>query len=318
MVKVLTSHHSIWHPEQAVAAIIKEYQTTGQCTVDLNDEGPCADTIGLYRLLDYVCETFAFDCKNISVITANLEEHSAKYNIKISNNRHWFAPTIQAYHQLPPLQPKTFTNLFGCLYNVPSWDRLCLLSYVWKNSPHPNTLTCNGTWQADHYNTYYLNTIVDHAPAELINVAQYLNTDPRPALTDTVNGKPLTATHMMQVWPLYTDFFVDIVAETYNMGLSFFCTEKTLRPMLALTPFIINAPCGYLSVLRHDFGFQTFSEWWNEDYDNFQGYQRLQKIHTVIDFLNNLQPKQWQQMYTEMLPILKHNQQHLLTYEQRR
>lgn len=318
MVKVLTSHHIIWHPELVVAKIIKEYQTTGQCLIDLNAEGPCADTIGLYRLLDAVCEQFEFDTKKICIRTANHEEQSDRYRIEILHNDHWFGSTIAAYRTLPQLPQKSFEHLFGCLYNLPSWDRLCLLSYIWRNSPQSNLLSCNGSWLPDQYNTYYLNSLIDHAPQELLNVANYLASNPQPALNDTAHGKPITALHMMQVWPLYSKFFVDVVAETYNMGMSFFCTEKILRPILALTPFIVNAPAGFISILRHDFGFETFDQWWDEDYDNYQGYERIQKIYQIIDELDHQSPQHWQKMYQEMMPVLEHNKKQLLKHEQRR
>lgn len=317
MVKILTSHHQIWHPERVATAIIKEYQTYGQCVIDLNAEGPCADTIGLYRLLDDICKQFDFDPKNIKILTSNGQEPSGRYPVIVRNNDHWFPSTIAAYKNLPTLGPKNFSKLFGCLYNVPSWDRLCLLSYVWRTSQHSNFLACNGVWEPDKYNTYYLNTLIDHAPNELLNVAQYLQTAPKPAMSDTAAGKPATAEHTMQVWSFYQDFFVDIVAESYNIGLSFFSTEKTLRPMLALTPFIVNAPRGYLSILKYDYGFKTFSAWWDESYDEFQGYERIQKIYQLISQLDTLEPLQWQQMYEEMIPTLEYNKQHLLNYEQR-
>lgn len=316
MVKVLTSHCDIWHPEQVALDIVAEYQAQGHVEIDLNNEGPCADAIGLYRLLDYVCSRFDIDASAITIATANFEEQHPDYCI-VRCPQHWIHSTVAAWHR-SPAPAKNFTHLFGCLYNVPSWDRLCLLSYVHRTSPHPNLLHCNGTWQPHRYNTYYLNTLIDSAPSELNNVVAYLQTAPAPALTDVADAKPVTAQHMMAVYPLYSEFFVDIVAETYNTGLSFFITEKTLRPILALTPFIVNAPQGYLSTLRSDYGLQTFGQWWDESYDQLQGYRRIQGMYGVIDQLNQQTPDQWQQMYQDMLPTLKHNQQQLLKYEQRR
>lgn len=316
MVKVLTSHNHIWHPEQVIVDILKEYQTQGRVEIDLNGEGPCADTIGLYRLLDYVCSRFGIDPQTVSIVTANFEEQHPQYQI-IRQPQHWIPSTVRAWNGAA-VPVKNFVNLFGCLYNVPSWDRLCLLSYIHRTSPHSNLLHCNGTWQSHCYNTYYLNNLVDAAPGELNNVVSYLQTLPGPALNDVADAKPLTAEHMMAVYPLYSEFFVDVVAETYNTGLSFFITEKTLRPMLALTPFVINAPQGYLSTLRSDYGIRTFDQWWDESYDQYQGYERIQHIYRVIDQLNELNSEQWQQMYQDMLPTLQHNQQQLLAYEQRR
>ena len=64
MITVKTSHSKIWHPEQIMADIVNEYQSTGSATIGLNNEGPCCDTIGLYKLLDYACEKFKFDKSN--------------------------------------------------------------------------------------------------------------------------------------------------------------------------------------------------------------------------------------------------------------
>ena len=60
---------------------------------------------------------------------------------------------------------------------------------------------------------------------------------------------------------------MDIVVETYVSGQSFFPTEKTLRPIIAQTPFIVMGPKGYLANLRR-MGFMTFGQWWDESYDN--------------------------------------------------
>ena len=317
MVKVLTSHSHIWHPERVAADIAAEYLSQGKVTVDLNSEGPCADSIGLYRLLDYVCSKFDIDRSRISIQTANFEEQHPQYQI-VHRPQHWIASTVRAWRKHRELKPKTFECLFGCLYNVPSWDRLCLLSYIHRTSQNFNVLHCNGTWAPDRYNTYYLNNLVDHAPDELSAVISYLQTNPQPALSDVSDSKPVTAEHMLQVYTLYPDFFVDVVAETYNQGLSFFITEKTLRPILALTPFIVNAPQSYLSTLRSDYNIRTFDSWWSEDYDNYQGYQRIERMYRIIDQLDALEPSDWQSMYQDMLPTLEHNQQQILQHEQRR
>ena len=315
MITVLTSHEHIWDSDKLTADIIYEYQTRGSVHIDLNNEGPCADTIGLYCLLDYVCSKFNIDPAVIKITTVNFEEQHSTYTIE-KKSQHWIQTTINSWKQLNQLPAKNFSKLFGCLYNVPSWDRLCLLSYIDRNSKHKNQLHCNGTWEANRYNTYYLNTLIDHAPNELSNIVSYLqNAKPKSALADIAFNKPITATQMMSVYPIYQHFLVDVVAETYNSGLSFFITEKTIRPMLALTPFVIQGPQGFLSTLKSDYNIKSFDQWWDEDYDNYQGYERIQKIYKVIDYIDSLTVEQQQKMYNEMMPILNHNFQQILTHD---
>ena len=51
MINILVSHHKIWQAEQTVAAIIYEYLQNQSVKINLNNEGPCADSIGLYKIL---------------------------------------------------------------------------------------------------------------------------------------------------------------------------------------------------------------------------------------------------------------------------
>jgi hypothetical protein len=47
--------------------IIKEYQDLGQATIYLNNEGPCCDSIGLYGILDNLCDKFGFNKSKFNV-----------------------------------------------------------------------------------------------------------------------------------------------------------------------------------------------------------------------------------------------------------
>lgn len=309
MVIVKTSHTKIWNPDQVAVDIIKEYQENGCVIINLNQEGPCADAIGLYSLLDYVCNSLSIDKSRIIIQTVNFEESHSEYNIA-RLPQHWFAKTAAEFNKMNFVPNKrTDQNLFGCLYNVPSWDRLCILAHANKLNSR-SMLHCNGTYTPHQYNTYYLDTVVDHCADELFNIVDYLKTNPTAAMP--TGTKPVDIADLMKVTGLYNSFFVDIVAETYNQGLSFFVTEKTLRPMLTLTPFIVHAPQGFLSTLKSDYGIKTFDRWWDESYDQYQNYQRIEKIYQVMDFLDTLSTSDRNTMYSEMTEILEHNRNVIL------
>lgn len=94
-----------------------------------------------------------------------------------------------------------------------------------------------------------------------------------------------------------------------------FLTEKSTRPMLNLHPQIIYSSSGTLEYYKEK-GFKTFSNYWNEDYDNEEnGERKLQMIIDVIKELNNKHIDEIHEMYIDMIPILKHNQQHLINME---
>jgi len=305
MIRVVTSHNEIFQKENIVTDLIKEYQTSGSATIIMNGEGPDAEAIGLYKMLDYVCEQFNFNKKNIKIITWNADEINNDYNIVI-RHQHWIQTAKLEADKRNFVPNKDVTkNLFGCMYNIPSWNRLCLLSYIKRRTQTNSLLACNVTLEERQHNTVSLDNVIMYAPQELYNIIEYLKTNPQP-LPGHPGHKP-ESNENMEIIKFYNDFFVDVVAETYTIGKTFFTTEKTFRPMLALTPFITYGPQGFLSNLRAKYGFQTFNQWWDESYDDYQQYERIKKIYTVIDFLDTLSISDRQQMYKDMQDTLLHN-----------
>jgi hypothetical protein len=253
---------------------------------------------------------FGFSKRNITIQTRNSEEIHPDYNI-VKNSQGWIDSCLLSFDKLNFVANKNIgKNLFGLIYNVPSWDRLCLLSHVYHSNKNSSLLFCNGTWEGHKYNSFYLNTITDFCPNEIYKIVDFLKSNPKSALDDLTN-KPVTAESMLKVASLYNDFFIDVVAETYNQGLSFFITEKTLRPILTRTPFIINGPQGFLSTLKSDYGFCSFDRWWDESYDNYQNYDRVKKIYQVINYIDSLSHSDLVSMYKDMQEVLEHNYQTL-------
>ena len=111
-----------------------------------------------------------------------------------------------------------------------------------------------------------------------------------------------------QVEPLhfyYKNMFVDIVQETDLHTC--FTTEKTLRPIIFKTPFLLMAGKGTLQKLK-DIGFKTFDYWWSEDYDNFSNRDRMEKILDIVEWISvqyNVD-----KFKEEMTDILEHNYNH--------
>lgn len=99
--------------------------------------------------------------------------------------------------------------------------------------------------------------------------------------------------------------FVSLVAET--LSDSVFLSEKTYKPLAIGHPFIILGGSGHLAYLKKQ-GYRTFSQYWNEDYDQEPDlYRRIDKITHVIKNLNLLTTQERIDMRNDMLPILRHN-----------
>lgn len=299
--------------DKITSGIIKEYQKNNSVSIFLNSEGPCAKSIGLYTLLDDICDKFEFDKNKITIFTNNEFETHNIYNVYFQG-QHWFGQCAKyatpAYQNIDHLRNKDVTtNLFGCLYNIPTWSRLCLLTHLKFNTTSQSILACNVSYTKTGPTLLSLDQLILNAPNELFNVVDYLKTSPKSLFGD--EDKPLAVDSIMKATDLYSTFFIDIVAETFTQGNTFFVTEKTIRPLYAYTPFIIYGPKHFLSTLKNRYGFKTFSQWWNEDYDNYEDYERIKKIYYLVDQIDKLTLNERQTLFNDMKEVLEFNHNRL-------
>lgn len=99
----------------------------------------------------------------------------------------------------------------------------------------------------------------------------------------------------------YDQFQIEIVAESYVYGDTFFPTEKTVRPLAAGKPMIVMGPRGFLRRLR-DMGFRTWGDLWDESYDDLEGSARILAIQRVIQDV--------QQQQHSVLPAVMQHAEH--------
>jgi len=116
---------------------------------------------------------------------------------------------------------------------------------------------------------------------------------------------------------LYKESFLDFVLETFNhrgtyddgiYGHINFFTEKIFKPTLTCRPFMALGNKNYLRDLREKFGFKTFSEYWDESYDDKEDIRDALPI--MIDnmkYLNSKTLPQLENMLLDMKDILVHN-----------
>lgn len=101
-----------------------------------------------------------------------------------------------------------------------------------------------------------------------------------------------------------SEFYSGTIGYSYK---SIFLTEKTIKPILNFQPFVIAGGCGILSKLK-EMGFKTFSNWWDESYDNEEDdIKRLNKIIETVKYINSFSNQKIFDIYKEIIPILEHN-----------
>jgi hypothetical protein len=105
----------------------------------------------------------------------------------------------------------------------------------------------------------------------------------------------------------YKKVFVELVTETLHDNNVIFLSEKSYKPIISGTPFIIFGNPGILKELKKQ-GFKTFDKYWDESYDNEQDLVlRAEKILSILSDLAKLSNNDIENMYADMQDILLHN-----------
>ena len=125
---------------------------------------------------------------------------------------------------------------------------------------------------------------------------------------DAWHNRGMTADH-------YKETYFNIVTETWPADPSFFVTEKIFKPIVNLQPFVVCGLPGNIKYLK-DKGYETYNDWFVEDYDNVQGnkqrmYYLMQEIVRIAKLPKEELHKKYQQSWEKLL----YNRNHFFNYD---
>jgi hypothetical protein len=106
---------------------------------------------------------------------------------------------------------------------------------------------------------------------------------------------------------LYRNSWVEIVPETLCEDANYF-TEKTFKPMLTRTPFLVVSTPGYLQYVK-SLGFLTFDSLINESYDTQPNIQ--DRVRLMLNQLEDIVKNGSSSFYHASKHILDHNRSRL-------
>jgi hypothetical protein len=316
-----TRDRLIWNVNELIIDMCKAMSINDNITLDLNGEGCDCQDIGLYDIIDNCARKFDYDISKISIRTWNTLEQHPVINIKSSLSWHLLQREIENHKDLPKSKNSNLKH-FGRFVGRSNAPRLMLSTYL-------DEKYCNNTLSTYHYNslddyhkdhTGLESLINDFQVSDIGSHARFLSTCPRTIhhsdfvwTNDSQNDyyEQLLKTDHQQFKDLYLTFFVEIVSESYYNGNTFFITEKTCRPILCKTPFVIQGPTGFLKNLRA-LGFRTFDRWWDEGYDEDPPSWSVREIMKVIDFLATKTQQEMSDMLQDMQDVLDYNRNHMI------
>jgi hypothetical protein len=121
----------------------------------------------------------------------------------------------------------------------------------------------------------------------------------------------LFSLHNIDIWKRH---FLNIVGETeFNPWDELFVTEKTLKPIIGLRPFLINGNTKTYKWLR-DQGFRTFNHYFNVELENIPEYKVHDSIIQVLFELKAKSPHEILKIYNDMLLDLQYNKERFFEF----
>lgn len=105
----------------------------------------------------------------------------------------------------------------------------------------------------------------------------------------------------------FDECFVCIINETRFAQPTANFSEKIIDAINYRKPFIVVAPPKTLEYIRK-FGFKTFSNYWDESYDQTENHNdRMREIFRLIDEINSKSLDELNAIYRNMISVLDHN-----------
>ena len=122
------------------------------------------------------------------------------------------------------------------------------------------------------------------------------------------------SSHCIDMWDLADRSLLSVVTETLYHGRRQHLTEKAFRPIVMQQPFVLVSCRGSLEYLRR-YGFKTFGEFWNEDYDDKGDDLRISRIGKLLADLELLSVREKAQLQRHLAPVVEHNFQWFYSQE---
>lgn len=126
-----------------------------------------------------------------------------------------------------------------------------------------------------------------------------------PLIIDNANNHAGNS-HRIDMWEFANRSLLQVVTETVYSGQRQHLTEKTFKPIVMQQPFVLVSCAGSLDYLRR-YGFKTFNDFWNEDYDECSDDTRIMRIGKLLNDIDNLSVKEKSQLQQYMAPVVEHN-----------
>jgi hypothetical protein len=305
----------------AIPSDILDDVRNNKCKIVFDYTSETNDALGPSQILsDLIRNTskqYSLRKRDIMLCTGNLKsvKHHCDFYISISN---FYFNLIAVDDSLIVQQRNLIENKVSrdkkclCLMRKPRLHRLSFAQLLFKQNLLHNNIVTMSTMEnhprlfgmknlamrdiKNNYNQDFINSLPWTADSDRITVAN--------ALMTTDKEKQM-----------YLDTSINFIIES-NVefdGIELDITEKVIKPIVAMQPFVLLGQQGSLNDLKQ-MGYKTFDHWWDESYDSIPSSKiRMHYVADLFKHIQSLSNNQIAEMHYDMLPTLEHN---LAVYKQ--
>jgi hypothetical protein len=327
------SDYKTWLKDSLVHYLYDCAQANTDATIDITPEAASFRANGIYNILDRFCEHTGYARERITIRTGNMLEHHNAYRVQRVATAWYELTRMRSWIRQNPITPEFApTYHFGHFVGKSNWNRLWTGAIMHSRYADKTLQTYNcgiGTHylrkSQDLVDYLGLEDLVEFGCDILPEVVNFLKDCPKTIAEDVefITGKgnyinqsqdcyPIQMPNNLNIINYYNSIFVDVAHETYMADGVFFCTEKTWRPIIARRPFVSVTPVNHLANLKR-LGFRTFSNYWDEGYDEYGLVNRIREVNKVLEKISRWSPTELAEALADMQEIFEHNYQTLLS-----
>jgi hypothetical protein len=275
-----------WSNIAEVQTILNQTPKSTHIHLDFYAEGVSVQAIGLTKILDDYCTFTGRSADTIKIINNPNVVEATNYE-NVTGTRNHCLNMVKDYWQSAPV-PDPESKLFAYFMGRSTIARSYILYDLYHNfadqfvfsrmnnlapepwivAPHGINLETVEEWMSTTEFEKFL-TWFKLCPVKSIDGH---------SVRDHYDPKQNIHQDLLQH---YYQFQIELVAETYTIGETFFPTEKTFRPIMAARPILMYGPRHFLRRLQ-ELGFETWSSCWDESYDQLEGPDRWQAIKKLL------------------------------------
>jgi len=262
---IVKANGDSWVNSAQVSEQLATVQSTDYVCFDTGAEGISLEHSGILNFINQWVKTSGHPLTRVVINSPNVYEKTKYRNINLSDN-HFLQLSGHYYtDEVPDVDPTS--TKFGFFVGRHTNDRNQIAKDIVEK-------------YQSNFVMSIMKTVYNPSPwhESLCKITSIDNMFVRDQYTGKVDTN-------LSLLTFYNQFQIELVAETMCSGITFFPTEKTFRPITGRRPFLIFGPIHFLNNLR-GLGFRTYSECWDESYDQYQGLDRWYKICQVIEYIS--------------------------------